>query len=923
VNAERSHIGETRTRRAQRTFTGAIDGLTHLLDAKLAPPQAPSGFLVRPRVSGLFEAGAARPLTVVSAGAGWGKTLAAAAWATSGPAVGRLAWVSLDEADSEPRLFWSYVLTALRRCGAVPADNDLAELIPGPIIDEETIRRILYGISQLPAPFVLVLDDFHEIHDADVLSGVAMLLRYPLPQRRLVLITRMDPMLSLHRLRLSGDLAEIRAADLAFSPGEATAMLGQYGVSVDAVRLAQVLGHTEGWAAGLRLAALTLQVDPSGSRLAEFADDDAVVADYLTDQVFLAQPAPLREFLLHTSVLELVTGDLADAVNGSEHRGRQHLERLARANAFVVRLGGAGHWYRYHPMLRSMLQQRLSTEQPNNVALLHRRAALWFAAHDHMVEAMRHAVLASDWKLLCELLVTRVVPRIYSVEREALGRVLDKLPPAEGEGPAEAHLCRVARCLAKGDFATFGAHVLRAWETLPQLEADIRPGAQVVLHLASTLVGRISGDDAVLINQTAKALELLRGDAVTLPAAEEYTAMALSNQGMGLLWSGAEREAEASLTQALAAVDVTGVELTRINVLGHLGLRAVSAGRLREAHVHGGAAVSLADARGWNSLEQVSTAYLTLALVNMHRSDPLEAERMLQLGLAAQPTGADRLPVTALWVTRIRVLTMRQRLGPARHALDELKHFVAAWQLPDLLDRWLGVAEAELALAEGDTSSAVSQFVLRDDETAIGDQERACLGRAIILDGNLQAAEKLVAPLRDLAIDRGAQVEGWLVTAVVADLSREDHRARAALQRAIALAEPEGFRRPFTLFDRERMSRLLTRAVSLDPARSNFANQILADLSEESGRPGAALAEPLTDRELMVLEHLPAMSSNAEIAEEMYVSVNTVKAHLKSLYRKLEVTSRRGAVHRARELNLFAGNSGMLAGSARNKPSGG
>jgi LuxR family maltose regulon positive regulatory protein len=488
--------------------------------------------------------------------------------------------------------------------------------------------------------------------------------------------------------------------------------------------------------------------------------------------------------------------------------------------------------------------------------------------------------------------------------------VLDKLPPAEGEGPAEVHLCRVARCLAKADFATFGTHVSRAWETLPQLEADIRPGAQVVLHLASTLVGRISGDAAALVNQTAKALELLRGDAVTLPAVEEYTALALSNQGMGLLWAGAEREAEASLTQALAAVDETGLELPRINVLGHLGLCAASAGRLREAHDHGAAAVSLADARGWNTLEQVSTAYLTLALVSLHRSDPLEAERMLQLGLAAQPTGADRLPVTALLVTRIRVLTMRQRLGPARHALDELKQFVAAWQLPDLLDRWLGVAEAELALAEGDTSSAVPQFVLRDDETAIGDQERACLGRAIIVDGNPQAAEKLVAPLRDLAIDRGAQVEGWLVTAVAADLGREDPRARAAVQRAIALAEPEGFRRPFTLFDRERMSRLLTRAVSLDPARSNFANQILADLSEESGRPDAALTEPLTDRELIVLEHLPAMSSNAEIADEMYVSVNTVKAHLKSLYRKLEVTSRRGAVHRARELNLFAGNSG-------------
>jgi LuxR family maltose regulon positive regulatory protein len=330
---------------------------------------------------------------------------------------------------------------------------------------------------------------------------------------------------------------------------------------------------------------------------------------------------------------------------------------------------------------------------------------------------------------------------------------------------------------------------------------------------------------------------------------------------------------------------------------------------LREAQDHGAAAVSLAHTRGWNTLEQVSSAYLTLALVNMHRGHALEAERMLQLGLAAQPTGADRLPLTALLVTRIRVLTMRQRLTPARHALDQLKHFVAGWQPPDLLGRWLGVAEAELALAESDTSSAVRQFVVRDEETAIGDQERGCLGRALIVHGEPELAEKLVAPLRELAIDRGAQVEGWLVTAVVADLGREDHRARAAVQRAIALAEPEGFRRPFTLFDRERMSRLLIRAASLDQDRSNFANEILADLSQEAHRTDVVLTEPLTDRELMVLEHLPAMSSNAEIAEKMYVSVNTVKAHLKSLYRKLEVSSRRGAVYRARELNLFSASA--------------
>ena len=443
--------------------------------------------------------------------------------------------------------------------------------------------------------------------------------------------------------------------------------------------------------------------------------------------------------------------------------------------------------------------------------------------------------------------------------------------------------------------------------------SGIRPGAQVVLHLASTLVGRVSGDAAALINQTAKALELLRGDAVTLPAVEEYTGMALSNQGMGLLWAGAEREAEASLSQALAAVDAPGVELTRINVLGHLGLCAASAGRLREAHDHSAAAVSLADARGWNTLEQVSTAYLTLALVNMHRSDPLEAERMLQLGLAAQPTRADRLPLTALLVTRIRLLTMRHRLAPARHALDELKQallLLGSCRIC-LVGGW--VSQRLSCPGRGrhlERSASSLLFVTRRLPSATRN-ERSMGARSSSTAG--RRSPKLVAPLRDLATDRGAQVEGWLVTAVVADLGREDHRARAAVQRAIA-GRAGGFPPPVhAVRPGADVAATDSRRLSLDPAGSNFANEILADLSQEADRPGAALAEPLTDRELMVLEHLPAMSSNAEIAEKMYVSVNTVKAHLKALYRKLEVSSRRGAVHRARELNLFAASANAAA----------
>jgi LuxR family maltose regulon positive regulatory protein len=260
-------------------------------------------------------------------------------------------------------------------------------------------------------------------------------------------------------------------------------------------------------------------------------------------------------------------------------------------------------------------------------------------------------------------------------------------------------------------------------------------------------------------------------------------------------------------------------------------------------------------------------------------------------------------------VTRVRILTTRQRLAPARHLLDEVEDELDDWRPPELAVRWLHLAAAELDLADGDAPGALRQFSVRDEETGIADQERVCQARALLQSGQPEAAEKLVAPVRELATSRGAEVEAWLVTAVAADHGREDHRATSAIQRALELAAEDGFRRPFMLFDRERMSRILTRALTLDPPGSPFANQVLAELSRDTGGGEAALVEPLTDRELMVLQVLPSMSSNAEIAEELYVSVNTVKAHLKSLYRKLEVSSRRAAVQRARQLDLFAGGA--------------
>jgi LuxR family transcriptional regulator, maltose regulon positive regulatory protein len=871
-----------------------------LLSAKLARPQIPPGYVDRARVSGLFEAGPDTSLTVVSAGPGWGKTLAAAAWAST--VRDPLAWVSLDDGDGEPRRFWSYVLNALRAAHTVPAENPLAELVPGPVVDAETIRRIVDGLSRLPAPVVLVLDDLHEIGTSPALAGIEVLIRHRIDRLRLVLITRADPNLPLHRLRLSGDLTEIRAADLAFTADEAVALFANDGLDVHAIPLDRLLERTAGWAAGLRLAAVALRRDASGTALADFAFDDRAIADYLADEVLAGQSAELRTFLLHTCVVDRLNGDLADALTGNDD-GDRRLDQLTHSNTFVVALGTEGRWYRYHPMLREMLQHQLSMSEPDLVNTLHRRASSWLAVNGSPIEAMRHAASAGDWGLLGDVLVTRAAPAFVSVDREGLRKVLAQLPDAEGRSGAKIHLCAAARLFTIGQFAAMAPHLALARAALPELDAETRPATDVLLHLLEHAVARVHGDWEAMIAHSGRALELLRGEAAAVPVVDEYTAIALSANGMALLWSGAFGDAERSLREGLAAVEKSGVELAQINMLGHLGFATALTGRLREAGSYVTPAVNLADIRGWSTVEQVSAAYLTHAFINFQWNDLEEADRQLRLGFAAQPTRADRLPLTALRIGLIRVHTARGRLASAHEEAAELRSDLARWQPPQFLLRWFTIAAAEIDLAEGQSAQAAERLPVPTSHAPPADEERIVLARAMLGVGQPDRADDLVAPLRDR--DNGAAVDAWLVTALAADHRREDHKANDALTKAIELAEPERRLRPFAALDPDRLARMLERMIRLAPAPSAFERELLAELGRQGFQPNRGLSEPLTDRELTVLEHLPTMLTNGEIAAQMYVSINTVKAHLKSLYRKLDVSSRRQAVHRARELNLL------------------
>jgi LuxR family maltose regulon positive regulatory protein len=872
---------------------------------KLSRPRLPPGYLHRPQVDALLDAGTRGPLTLVSAGAGWGKTLATAAWASGSPQVGPVGWVSLDGRDNQPRAFWSYLVEALRSCAPVEADNPLAQLVPGLGSDEENLRRLVAGLERLPGPVVLVLDDFDVVDDPTVLAGLTQLLRVPVPQLRLVLLTRADPALPLHRLRVAGQLTQIRSADLALTASDAAALVAVDGVALAAGDAELLVRRTEGWPAGLRLAAMFLARDEPGHAAADFGGDDHAVVEYLAEEVLARHPTQVRRFLVRTSVAERVDASLAEALTGEAH-SQQHLEDLAATNSFVVELGPGRRWYRYHALLRQMLRHRLSVESPEVVPDLHRRAAAWFSEHGRPLEALHHAADAEDWPLVGRLLVTQALPLALSVERAALAQALARVPTHRLADTPALGMVAATRALLAADYTGLRPPLARIEE---QLGSDVTPeatGTRIALNLFGVALYRATGDNAGVLEAATGALELLSGPGATLPAAGSYKVTALANLGTGLLWSGRLDEAENRFEEGLGENDAT-VEATRVNMFAHLSLAAAVGGRLTDAEQLASEAIQLAQDRGWSPLPQEATAHLALSMVHLQRNDLDEAVAALAVGRpAASIEPAARLASALL---QVRIDAASGRVDAARRGLERLHREVGGWVPPQLLVRWLRVTEAEVDLAAGEPSAALGHLPL--DGSAEVDEplvsERLLSARALLDLADPVGAEQMLSPLHEAGLGHRSEVELWVLTALVADRLREDRRATDALRRALVAAAPEGVRRPFVGWGQARLPRLLARTKILHPAVRSFVEELEADdpTTAAHTKTVAPQGMALTARELSVLEYLPSMMTYPEIAAQLFVSVNTVKSHLRHLYAKLEVVNRRQAVIRAREIGLL------------------
>jgi LuxR family maltose regulon positive regulatory protein len=693
-----------------------------------------------------------------------------------------------------------------------------------------------------------------------------------------VLSTRADPPLPLHRLLVSGRLAQLRAADLAFTVVEVAELLAEYHyrsrLSDDDLALLQA--RTEGWAAGLRLAAVSMQHQPDLHRyVTELAGDDRSLAGYLVAEVLEQQPAELRSFLLRTCVVDRLNGELADALTGRED-GERTLALLERANAFVVAVGSRREWYRYHPLFAELLRHELRREASHEVAELRRRAAHWYAGHGLPADAIQQAAEVRDWGYAADLIAEHGLGRALRGEGQGFRDLLDRLPAGAARlDPELALLTSAERIAAAGDGAKASLQVAREQEG--KLADDRRPRFALLLAACRQLRAGRAGDLGELLAAGRDALAAharLGGDAGVDGVAAAARAVALSGLGTAELWTGELAAAEAHLEAGQVAALGAGLDDVQLTCLSTLALVQAVGGRLNLAARTGEAAVGFAGAQTGPS-PAVAGALLALAWIRYQRDDLAAAASFLERAAEAAATAPDRpLGVAIRW--------MRGRLRVAQAD--------PAAALPETS------AMALFELVEGSGPVAAHEAVARARQQLGGeDPASAVRTLASLLDGATPAA------------DLNTRIRAWLLHAVASHDLGNAEQAAASLRQAVDLAEPEENRRIF--LDEGAAGRALVPRYRewVDVSWPFLDELALAFLdpapAAESEMP--VVIEPLSQRERAVLRYLPTMLTFVEIGSELYISVNTTKSHVRNIYRKLGVVGRRDAVRRARQLQLL------------------
>ncbi len=796
-----------------------------LFRLRASPPALPPGFVRRRRLAERLTAATQHPVTLVSAGPGYGKTLTVASWARDLADTAPVAWLSVDETDNELAAFWSDVLGALGIVGALPGGSALREVAPAAGFGARETLLVRAGLAELTEVVTLVLDDFHLIQDRQVLESVGRLLEQQPPQLRLILTTRADPVLRLHRLRVAGDLTDIRADDLAFTSDEAAELLHRNGLGSAPTHLSVLLDRTRGWAAGLRLAIMCLDPADIDRGIAHFSGRDHLVAEYLIQEVVDRLPVADRQFLLTTSILDRVSGVLANQLTGRDD-GHLVLERLLAQNALIVRLADNAEWFGLHPMLRDLLAHRLALEQPGAVNDLHLRASRWFAAHGEPIPAIRHATAGQHWEEAGRLLTDIAWPHALTANGPALVAALDPAADRARTNPTTSTLLAAAvRDLHQRDFDS----MIRATDDADELQDDVpdgdRPATDALITVLRVAHSRIR-NPALTAPLAARHVRLLdQSPRRLLPTAEQHRVIAMNNLAVGQLWIGELDKAEAGLLVVQSRCHALGLGLTELNAHAHLAVLDVIRGRLPEAHRRATKGEIIANRRGWVGEPQALGLFVALAMIYLEQGRLDMAATTVDAGLDISRSGSDAACRVALGIAAVGLAVAREDPAAARAASARLEVIHAqAGDLPPMLAEWCAVAHADAHLAAGDPEAA-STLVDEGSQTCgfTAALERVVLAKARLMLGQPDAVLKLLDPMPTPTLPfRGPAIEARILLAIAADRTHRDTAAVAAISQAIDLAQDVGITRPF-LAAGPRISGLLARHRHLVARHLDFA----------------------------------------------------------------------------------------------------
>ena len=887
-------------------------------------PAVRDGVVSRP---GLFEwLIQAQRVVQVSAPPGSGKTVLLRSWIAGSGLAACAAWVSVPAEERDPQRLWISVANALRSTAA--GAEQVRGLTAAPDLDGwMAVERLLEDLASLEDRIWLVIDDLHELGSAEALRQLELLIMRAPAVLRFVLVTRHDLRLGLHRLRLAGELTEIRADDLRFSRTEARALLDAAGAVLSDSALDLLYDRTEGWVAGLRLAALSLAGHPDPERFAaEFGGSERTVAEYLLAEVLERQQEQARRLLLRTSILPRVNGALADLLTGGSG-GERVLQQLEEAGAFVISLDARRSWFRYHQLFADLLQLELRGTEPARLPALHEAAAGWYAEHGYPVEAVRQAQAAQDWALAARLLSDRWVGLGLAGLGGTAHELLTRFPADVIASDAELAARAAGVQLARGSLEEAERYMALATRKLGSVPASRVGRAQAVLAVVRMRLARQRGDLAAVAGEAqrllapAVAADPAQHDLAPAaqhdmaPAAQaelggDLRALALIDLGIAEAWTARFDAADRHLDDGIALARRIGRPYLEVTGLAHLAQleswRSFQLGAER-----GLQAIELATEHGWADEPVVGLAYLALGVAMVTQGRLEEAERAL--GQAERTVRAEAEPAAGMRLSYGRGML---EFVSGRHDAA-LKAFRAAERLanslvtPHTLGPRLRSHLLQTLVRTGETRRVEQALAGLDGPERDRGETRIAEASLRLAQDDPTAAAAALAPVIDGSVVMPNahlwDVQAFLLQAIASDALGDASAARRALEQALDRAAPESLLFPF-LYDPA--PELLDRHRWHGTAHAGLITEILNVLAgRKPGSPSAGpqrLREPLSHAEARVLRYLPTKLSAPEIADELYLSVNTVKTHMRHLYDKLGAHRRHEAVEQARALGLLA-----------------